>query len=62
MFLGRPKAAQAVYLKYKGRRMERGILWEQIILEDFAELEKRKLTHPQMAKIKVLLGSRESVR
>ena len=62
MFLGRPKAAQAVYLKYKGRRVERGILWEQLILEDFAELEKHKLTHPQMAKIKLLLGSQEPVR
>jgi hypothetical protein len=62
MFLGRPKAAQDVYLKYKARRIGEEKLWEQVILEDFAALEKQGLIHPQMAKIKVLLGSQEPVR
>ena len=63
MFLGRPKAAQDVYHKYKGRRVsETDKLWEQVILEDFAELEKRRLIHPQMAQIKKLLGSKEPAR
>jgi len=63
MFLGRPKAAEVVYLKYKGRPLgEAGNSWDQQILEDFEELKKRGLAHPQMTKIKRLLSSKAPVR
>jgi len=62
-FLGRPKAAEAVYLKYKGRPLgEAGNSWDQQILEDFEELKKRGLVHPQKTKIKRLLGSKAPAR
>ena len=57
MFLGHAKAAQAVYARYRGQRVAKGgKLWEEVILEDFAELEKRGLTHRQMTEVRALLG------
>ncbi len=57
MFLGQAQAARAFYTRYKGRRVaEGGKLWEEVILEDFAELEKRGLKHRQMTEVRTLLG------
>jgi len=57
MFLGRTRAARALYLRYKGQRVEKdGKLWEDAILDDFKELEQRGLKHRQMAEIKALLA------
>jgi tetratricopeptide (TPR) repeat protein len=63
MFLGKAVEARALYLKHKGRRVAKGRgLWEEEILGDFAELEKRGLMHPQMAEIKALLTARKAAR
>jgi hypothetical protein len=57
MFLGQAQAARAFYTRYKGQRVaEGGKLWEEVILDDFAELEKRGLTHRQMKEVRGLLG------
>ncbi len=59
MFLGRAKAARALYLRYKGQRVEKdGKLWEEAILDDFKEFEKRGLKHRQMAEIEALLAGK----
>ncbi|MGO9459997.1 MAG: hypothetical protein ACLPWS_18850 [Rhodomicrobium sp.] len=59
MFLGRAKAARALYLRYKGQRVAKdGKLWEEAILDDFKEFEKRGLKHRQMAEIEVLLAGK----
>ena len=47
MFLGRARAARALYLRYKGQRVEKdGKLWEEAILDDFKEFEKRRAETP----------------
>ncbi|MGO9459249.1 MAG: tetratricopeptide repeat protein [Rhodomicrobium sp.] len=56
MFLGRSKAARALYLRYKGQRVKGAGLWEEEIGNDFKEFEKRGLKHRQMAEIEVLLA------
>ncbi|MGO9172280.1 MAG: caspase family protein [Rhodomicrobium sp.] len=57
MFLGRAREARALYLRYKGQRVEKdGKLWEEAILNDFKEFEKRGLKHRQMAEIEALLA------
>jgi hypothetical protein len=46
LFLGRAKAACALYLRYKGHRVEKaGKLWEEAIPGDLKEFEKRGLKH-----------------
>ncbi len=56
MFLGRAKEARAAYLGHKGQAVEGQGVWDEAILKDFAEFEKRGLTHPQMAEIRRLLA------
>jgi tetratricopeptide (TPR) repeat protein len=56
MFLGRAKEARAAYLEHKGKEVAGPDVWENAILKDFAEFEKRGLTHPQMAEIRRLLA------
>jgi TPR repeat protein len=58
LFLGRGKAAKAVYLAHKGKPVtgQDGKLWERVIVEDFAEFRKAGLTHPMMAEIEKELG------
>ena len=59
MFLGRARAARALYLRYKGQHVEKdGKLWEEAILDDFKEFEKRGLKHRQMPEIKALLTAK----
>ena len=56
MFLGRAEEARAAYLEHKGQTIEGQGLWDEVIAKDFAEFEKRGLTHPQMAEIRRLLA------
>ncbi len=59
MFLGRVREARALYLRYKGQRVEAGgKLWEEAIAEDFKEFEKRGLKHRRMAEIAALLAGK----
>ncbi len=59
MFLGRARAASALYLRYKGRPLkDNGKLWEQAVLDDFKEFEAHGLKHRQMAEIKALLAAK----
>jgi tetratricopeptide (TPR) repeat protein len=59
MFLGRDDEAKAVYLRYRGeQRVALDKSWETIILGDFAELRRAKLTHPLMDEIEALFASR----
>jgi predicted Zn-dependent protease len=56
MFLGRTKEARALYLRYKGQRIEKdGKLWEEAVLDDFQEFEKRGLKQALTAEIKARL-------
>ncbi|MGO9986701.1 MAG: caspase family protein [Rhodomicrobium sp.] len=57
MFLGRAKEARALYRRYKGQRVKGAGLWEEEILNDFKEFEKRGLKHRQMAEIEALLAA-----
>jgi uncharacterized protein len=57
MFLGRAEEAREVYLVNKDRRIpQNGKIWQQVIGEDFAQLRKAGLDHPQMAEIEAALG------
>ena len=57
--LGRDDEARAVYLRYRGeQRVALDKSWETIILGDFAELRRAKLTHPLMDEIEELFASR----
>jgi tetratricopeptide (TPR) repeat protein len=56
MFLGRAEEARAAYLEHKGQNIAGQGVWDEAILKDFAEFEKRGLTHPQMAEIRQLLA------
>jgi tetratricopeptide (TPR) repeat protein len=59
MFLGRSREARALYRYYKSQRVVKdGKLWEEGILGDFEEFEKRGLKHRQMAEIKTLLAAK----
>ena len=52
MFLSRTSEARALYLKYRGQKdVEDGKSWENVILGDFAELQKAGLTRPLMTEI-----------
>jgi TPR repeat protein len=55
MFLGREEDCKALYLTHKGKLFS-GRLWEQIIVQDFAEFRATDLTHPMMADIEKELG------
>jgi TPR repeat protein len=58
MFLGRGQESKALYLAYKGELLsgQDRKLWEQVIVEDFAEFRKAGLMHPMMAEIEKELG------
>ncbi len=59
MFLGRAREARALYLRYKGQRVEQGGKpWEAAILDDFKEFGQRGLKHRQMAEIEALLAAK----
>jgi TPR repeat protein len=51
MFLGRQAEARALYLAYKGKRVQPGVSWESVVADDFAKFRKAGLTHPIMADI-----------
>ena len=49
LFLGRIAEAKAINLKHLGEQSEQsGKTWEQVVLEDFDELEKNGLTSPEI--------------
>lgn len=57
MFIGHVEEAKALYLAHKGEVLKSdNKLWEQVIVEDFAEFRKADLTHPMMADIEKALG------
>ena len=56
MFLGRVDEARALYLKYRGQKVD-GKPWEAAILGDFAEFRKAGLTNPLMDEIGKLFTS-----
>lgn len=59
MFMGRLEEARAAYLAHKGERVaEGGGLWEDELLNDFGEFEKRGLTHPFMNEVRAMLLKR----
>ena len=60
MFMGRGWEARALHLRYKGQAVEKdGKLWEEVILGDFQEFEKRGLKHSQIEDIKTLLTEKQ---
>src|SRR5262249_51353017 len=56
--LGQAAEAREVYLAYKDRQLtQQGTKsWQQAIADDFADLRKAGLDHPQMAEIEAALG------
>jgi tetratricopeptide (TPR) repeat protein len=56
MFLGRMDQAKAAYLEHRGKTVGQKP-WEAVILEDFAEFEKRGMTHPQMGEMRAALAA-----
>ena len=49
MFLGRVDEARSLYLRYRGRKNVQGDKsWENVVLEDFAELRKAGITRPSV--------------
>jgi tetratricopeptide (TPR) repeat protein len=53
MFLNRTDEARALYLKYRGQKIpeQDGKSWQAVILDDFAELRKARLSNPLMNEI-----------
>jgi predicted Zn-dependent protease len=51
MFLGRVEEARTLYLAHRGEKTLDDKIWEDVILEDFAELRKAGLTNPLMDEI-----------
>ncbi len=58
MSLGREDEARAIYLRYRGEKVEGEKSWVAAILEDFAELRKAGLTHPLMDEIETTFAPR----
>ena len=59
LFLGRIAEAKAIYLKHLGEQSEQsGKTWEQVVLEDFDELEKNGLTSPEIPQLRELLAAK----
>jgi tetratricopeptide (TPR) repeat protein len=59
MFLERVEEARVLYLQYRGaRNVYDNKTWEDIVLEDFAELRKSGLTRPLMDEIEKLLAAK----
>jgi tetratricopeptide (TPR) repeat protein len=58
LFLGRADEARAAYLEHRGKPMpgNENKPWEQVIADDFTELQKRGLSHPQMAEVLAALS------
>jgi TPR repeat protein len=58
MLLGRAAEAREVYLAHRDKRIPNNAnkLWQEGIAEDFAELRKAGIEHPQMAEIETALG------
>jgi tetratricopeptide (TPR) repeat protein len=58
MFLGQADAARALYLKYRGQKVNQdGQAWEAAVLDDFSELRKAGLASPLMDEIEKLFTS-----
>jgi tetratricopeptide (TPR) repeat protein len=58
MFLDRTDEARALYLKYRGQKeVQKGKSWEIVILEDFADIRKARLTNPLMDEVEKLFAS-----
>ena len=58
MYLGRAAEAREAYLMHRDKRImqNENKTWQQVIGEDFDELRKAGLDHPQMAEIEAALG------
>ncbi len=60
IFLGCTKEAEQIYFKYIGKEIaEEQKPWEQVILDDFDELEKENISHPEFKRIRKLLKSKK---
>jgi tetratricopeptide (TPR) repeat protein len=58
MFLGRTSEARAIYLKYRGEKInDQGDIWDAAILKDFAEFRKQGLFNALMDEIGRLFTS-----
>jgi hypothetical protein len=56
LLLGRMDEAQAIYLKHVGEKIEdTDKTWEQVVLQDFDDLEKNGVVSPEFAKLRELL-------
>ncbi|MGA2262763.1 MAG: hypothetical protein ABSH28_15180, partial [Acidobacteriota bacterium] len=57
LFLDRAQEAEAIYLQHRGEKVFAGSdeKWEQAILTDFDDLEKAEITHPGIARLRVIL-------
>jgi hypothetical protein len=51
MFLGRVDEARAIFLKYRGQKLDNGQPWEVAVLEDFGHFQQAGLTSPLMTEI-----------
>ena len=56
MFLGEKGEAEAIHRKYKDQKLANGASWVGTIQEDFIQLRRLGLEHPQMKDIEQLLG------
>ena len=58
MFLGRTDEARALYLKYRGQKVnDQGDIWEAFVLADFTEFRKAGLASSLMDEIGKLFTS-----
>jgi tetratricopeptide (TPR) repeat protein len=55
LFDGQYAKAQAIYLKYKAQKVTDGRSFKQAVLDDFKELRKRGIDHPDMKRVERLL-------
>ncbi|HEY1270956.1 MAG TPA: hypothetical protein VGF08_03190 [Terriglobales bacterium] len=62
MFLGRLTEAEQIYLKYRGQKVFAGSdkLWEQVVLQDFDDLQAGGLDNPEIGKVRKLLSTQSA--
>jgi len=62
LFLNREKEAEAIYVANIGKTMNGDQLWDSVVLEDLASLERAGFTNPDVARIRMLMNHAENER
>jgi tetratricopeptide (TPR) repeat protein len=56
LFLNREKEAEAIYVANIGKKVNGEQMWDEVVLEDMASLERAGFTNPDVARIRMLMN------